>query len=203
MAGVFVVIEGIDGSGKTTALNMIKGLLKEQGAEVIAVRQPGGTPLAEKIRNLVIDYSSEEILTDKSEYLLMLAARQQLVSNVIAPALAEGSIVISDRHDWSSYAYQGFKETSLIEFASLEPDLVIYMDKEVSLATNAITSRNNLVCRFETTHKLQLASDRYNELLNLDDKTHLIINANDFNSCRYTNGIKLAVKLIMKKYLGA
>ena len=107
MNGKFIVLEGLEGAGKTTALNTVIAQLKALGVtDLVFTREPGGTPLAEKLRNL-IKYETEEPVTDKAELLMLYAARIQLIENIIKPALAQGKWVIGDRHDLSSQAYQG------------------------------------------------------------------------------------------------
>lgn len=137
MNGKFIVLEGLEGAGKTTARQAVVEQLHKQGIhDLVFTREPGGTPLAEKLRHL-IKHESEEPITDKAELLMLYAARIQLVENVIKPALAQGKWVLGDRHDLSSQAYQGggrqldrkllntLKETILGDF---EPDFTIYLD---------------------------------------------------------------------------
>lgn len=103
--GKFVVLEGPDGSGKTTQLALLQRYLEAKGLEVVVVREPGGTVVGEGIREL---FKNNFGLTDPvAEVLMMLAARQQLYTEIIAPALAKGAWVISDRHTPSTFAYQG------------------------------------------------------------------------------------------------
>ncbi|PTT63201.1 dTMP kinase [Stenotrophomonas sp. HMWF003] len=105
-----VSLEGGEGAGKTTAINAIRGALHARGHEVLLTREPGGTPLAERIRALVLTPDAEiaaEPLSAEAELLLVFAARAQHVRQVIEPALRRGCYVISDRFTDSSYAYQG------------------------------------------------------------------------------------------------
>lgn len=134
--GQFIVIEGLEGAGKSTVQGHVVAWLQDKGVSVISTREPGGTPLAEKMRSLVKEVH-EEVLTMEAELLLMYAARVQLVKNRIQPALAAGNWVVGDRHDWSSLAYQGggrgldvrlirqIKQAVLGDFA---PDLILYLD---------------------------------------------------------------------------
>ena len=137
MKGKFIVLEGLEGAGKTTARKAVVEQLNRMGiTDLVFTREPGGTPLAEKLRQL-IKQETEEPVTDKAELLMLYAARIQLVENVIKPALAEGKWVIGDRHDMSSQAYQGggrqldqhllatLKQTVLGDF---EPDFTLYLD---------------------------------------------------------------------------
>ncbi len=104
----FVSLEGGEGAGKTTVLEALRKALRDDGFEVVSTREPGGTPLAEQIRALLLGTSApHEPPAPETELLLMFASRAQHVSEVIAPALARGAWVISDRFTDSSYAYQG------------------------------------------------------------------------------------------------
>lgn len=107
MTGFFITIEGPDGAGKSTQVRLLAEYLREKGLEVVVTREPGGTPLAEKIRNLVLDVS-EEPVAPVTEVLLYAASRAQHVDQLIKPALQRGAVVISDRFVDSSIAYQGF-----------------------------------------------------------------------------------------------
>lgn len=107
MNGKFIVIEGLEGAGKSTAVSYVLDWLRSHGvAQLETTREPGGTPLAEKMRSIVKEVHDEP-LTIQAELLLMYAARVQLVENRIKPALAKGAWVVGDRHDLSSQAYQG------------------------------------------------------------------------------------------------
>ncbi|NBO71015.1 dTMP kinase [bacterium] len=103
---MFITFEGIDGSGKSTQIQFLKTLLEDKGHKVTVLREPGGNIVSEKIRTLLLD--SKEQIEPRSELLLFTAARAQLVSKVIRPALEGGDIVICDRYIDSSVAYQGY-----------------------------------------------------------------------------------------------
>ncbi|BDH46275.1 thymidylate kinase [Salmonella enterica subsp. enterica serovar Choleraesuis] len=140
MNGKFIVVEGLEGAGKTSAQNCLVATLKRHGInDLVFTREPGGTPLAEKLRSLVLDARSEgeEAVTDKAEVMMFYAARVQLVDTVILPALARGAWVIGDRHDLSTQAYQGGGrgiDTQLLTalrtavLGDFAPDLTIYLD---------------------------------------------------------------------------
>lgn len=150
----FIVIEGLEGAGKTSAIQTVIDTLKEQGITNLAfTREPGGTPLAEKLRELIKQGIDGEKVTDKAELLMLYAARVQLVENVIKPALAEGKWVIGDRHDLSSQAYQGggrgldkdlmlsLRNTVLGDF---RPDLTLYLDLDPAIGLARALARGEL-----------------------------------------------------------
>lgn len=106
MKGLFIVMEGPDGSGKTTQINLLKEYLEEAGYGCLITREPGGTVIGEKVRQLILNPEHKE-MSPVTEMLLYAASRAQLVHEVIGPALEEGKIVISDRFVDSSIVYQG------------------------------------------------------------------------------------------------
>lgn len=101
--GKFITFEGIDGAGKSTHIDFVAGLLRQRGYKVVLTREPGGTPLGEKLRDLLL----HEPMHLETEALLMFAARREHLAQVIEPALARGDWVISDRFTDASFAYQG------------------------------------------------------------------------------------------------
>ncbi|PWC22230.1 dTMP kinase [Brenneria roseae subsp. roseae] len=154
MNSKFIVIEGLEGAGKTTARNVVVETLRAYGVQdVIFTREPGGTPLAEKLRELIKQGMANEKVTDKAEVLMLYAARVQLVDNVIKPALANGQWVIGDRHDLSSQAYQGggrgidqqlllsLRDTVLGDF---RPDLTLYLDLPPAIGLQRARARGEL-----------------------------------------------------------
>ncbi|MCC3701264.1 dTMP kinase [Rouxiella badensis] len=154
MKSSFIVIEGLEGAGKTTARDVVVNTLREQDIKDIQfTREPGGTPLAEKLRDLIKQGIEGEPLTDKAEVLMLYAARVQLVENVIKPALARGAWVVGDRHDLSSQAYQGggrgidarlmtsLRDTVLGDF---RPDLTLYLDLPPAIGLQRARARGEL-----------------------------------------------------------
>ncbi len=135
MKGYFLSVEGGDGSGKSTQIKKIEAYLRERGQKVLLTREPGGTPVAEKIRELILD-PANQALTGRAEMLLYAASRAQHVEEKILPALAEGKTVLSDRFTDSSIAYQGFgrglgemvAEVNRIATGGREPDLTIFLN---------------------------------------------------------------------------
>lgn len=153
MSGAFVVIEGLEGAGKSTVISAVSKFIKDKGHDVLCTREPGGTPMAEAIRNCVKqDWQTEEV-TQETELLLMYAARSQLVHNVIKPALNKGQYVIGDRHNLSSLAYQGGgrqvpDETMLqlktMTLGSFAPNFTLYLDIEPKLGLSRARGRGEL-----------------------------------------------------------
>ena len=105
--GKFVTFEGVDGTGKTTQSQLLGQSLKDDGIDVLLLREPGGTDISEQIRNILLD-ASQSNMTAETEVLLFEAARAQIVREVIQPALARGTWVICDRFMDSTVAYQGY-----------------------------------------------------------------------------------------------
>lgn len=156
LAGKFIVIEGLEGAGKSTAISYITKWLSLQNmptSHITYTREPGGTQLAEHMRNIVkMDVDGEE-LQDKAELLLMYAARVQLVEHVIKPAQNKQHVVIGDRHNWSSLAYQGggrgidsqliedIKQVSLGDFSA---DFTLYLDIDPELGLSRARGRGEL-----------------------------------------------------------
>lgn len=141
----FITLEGIDGAGKTTHLAWLAEKLRARGAEVVITREPGGTPLGEKLRELLL----AQPMHIETEALLMFAARREHLDQVIQPALARGAWVVSDRFTDASFAYQcggrGIAEARLRILedwvqAGLQPDLTLLFDIEVSVAMQRVTA---------------------------------------------------------------
>jgi len=154
--GRFITLEGIEGVGKTTNIEFLRELLEQKGIDVLVTREPGGTPLAEEVRDVLLK-ARDESMDPITESLLIFAARTQHVSTVIQPALNEGRWVLCDRYTDATYAYQGGGRgvalatlERLAEFAqgSLWPDLTIYLDAPVDKALARIANRQP--DRFET-----------------------------------------------------
>lgn len=150
--GRFIVVEGLEGAGKTSAIHTIQQWLNEHQIPFISTREPGGTPLAEQIRTLVKQVKDEKVAPE-TELLLMYASRVQLVKTVIQPALQQGIWVVGDRHDLSSRAYQGGGrqlDESLINsirqvvLGDLTPDLTLYLDIDPAIGLQRAQARGEL-----------------------------------------------------------
>lgn len=133
--GKFIVIEGLEGAGKTTAITMINDYLQARSLSNIQTREPGSTKLGEQIRNVI--KNSEDNIDPYAELLLLYAARVQLLQQIIIPALAAGDWVISDRFELSTWAYQGggrgidyavIEQLSAIFLHGFTPDLIFFLD---------------------------------------------------------------------------
>jgi dTMP kinase len=155
-AGVFITLEGIEGVGKTTNMAFIQDYLQSHQVGLTVTREPGGTPLAEQIRALLLT-NNEESLNDEAELLLVFAARAQHLSQLIKPALAQGSWVLSDRFTDATYAYQGGgRGLSMQMIADLEntvqgtlrPDLTLLLDVPVETGL-ARAGQRGVLDRFE------------------------------------------------------
>ncbi|AWP33290.1 dTMP kinase [Pantoea sp. PNT01] len=154
MNSKFIVIEGLEGAGKTTARDAIVATLRARGInDLVFTREPGGTPLAEQLRTLVKQGIEGEQVTDKAELLMLYAARVQLVETVIKPALARGAWVIGDRHDLSSQAYQGGGrglDSELMQtlrdavLGDFRPDLTLYLDVTPDIGLQRARARGEL-----------------------------------------------------------
>jgi dTMP kinase len=148
--GKFITFEGLDGCGKSTQLKKLAAVLRSQGLSVVVTREPGGTPTAEKIRQLVLDTRTDG-LAPLAELALMFASRAQHIKEVIQPAVAEGRIVLCDRFTDSTEAYQGSGRKlgtqpvlalHRILCGNLQPDLTILMDSDVSTSVERARRRN-------------------------------------------------------------
>lgn len=155
--GLFITLEGTEGSGKSTQIAVIKAHMEAKGHKVVCLREPGGTPIAEEIRTLLKTPRKDDNMCDKTELLLMYAARAQLVETVIKPLLSAGTDVICDRHDLSSVAYQGggrgmnmddINAVRKVVLGNFRPDLTIVIDLDPKIGMQRARNRGELD-RFE------------------------------------------------------
>jgi dTMP kinase len=154
---IFISLEGIDGSGKTTIAKIVKDKLVQKGFDVLLTREPGGEPISEKIRELVLDPENSE-MTAWTEALLYIASRKQHLDQVIIPALKKGTIVISDRFMDSTTVYQGFArklgitdvdEIQNIVIGPAIPDITLFFDISPEEAKVRLDLRNSASDRLE------------------------------------------------------
>jgi dTMP kinase len=156
MSGLFITLEGPEGAGKSTNRDYLAALLREHGVDVVLTREPGGTPLAERIRELLLAPADEPMASD-TELLLVFAARAQHLQQVVRPALTRGAVVLCDRFTDATYAYQGggrgvpAERIALLEDfvqGALRPDLTLVFDLPVEVGLARAAARGRLD-RFE------------------------------------------------------
>lgn len=182
--GQFIVVEGIEGAGKSSAISVIKQVLSEHNIEFINTREPGGTPLAESLRDIVKSANHEETLTQETELLLMYASRSQLLANRILPALDKGVWVIGDRHDLSSRAYQGggrgfddelMDTIAKVTMKDFTPQLTLYLDISPELGLSRAQARGELdrieLEKIEFFHRVR---NKYLEIALADDNIKIV-----------------------------
>lgn len=204
-SGKFIVIEGLEGAGKSTAVAILTQCIQDAGHSVVNTREPGGTAMAEAIREVVKHDWQDENVTVEAELLLMYAARAQLVQNVILPNLAKGSWVLGDRHDMSSQAYQGggrqidqdmIENLRTITLKNFKPDFTLYMDVEPKEGLKRARGRGELdrieqedISFFERTR------NRYLVLAQQDPNCVVI------NTMQSMQAVHLDVELAIKQFL--
>lgn len=153
---MFISFEGTEGVGKTTLIQKLHQHFQQKGIDVVLTREPGGTPLAEQIRSLLLSVNHDEKMANDTELLLMYAARAQHLENVIIPALNAGKVVLCDRFSDSSFAYQcagrGLSPEKLQllnqNFVSKMPDITFWLDAPIELGMTRARERGALD-RFE------------------------------------------------------
>jgi dTMP kinase len=185
---MFITFEGGEGSGKSTAIRKIVAELQKEGHQVVLTREPGGTPISEEIRNVILDKKNTE-MDPRTEALLYAASRRQHIVQKILPALKEGKIVISDRYLDSSLAYQGgarglgidaVLNMNLFATEGLEPDLTLLFDIQpeeglARIAANSGREVNRLdVEKLSFHHKVR---DAFLSLAKRFPKRYFIIDA--------------------------
>ncbi|ATY81140.1 dTMP kinase [Aeromonas veronii] len=201
----FIVIEGLEGAGKSSAVRYVTDYLQRHGINRIeCTREPGGTPLAERMRAIVKEVHDER-LTIEAELLLMYASRVQLVETRIKPALANGVWVVGDRHDLSSQAYQGggrgidaqligaIKQAVLGNF---KPDLTLYLDIDPALGLQRARHRGELDrIELEQLSFFERTRTRYLELAAKDDSIVVI------DAAQTPEQVKAAIEHALDHYL--
>ena len=217
--GVFITLEGIEGSGKTTQLARLAKYLREKGYRVVETREPGGTPLAEQIRGIMLDLPPHrpsehdttrlaEPVTPECETALVLAARAQHVTHVIRPALSEHAIVLCDRFSDSTLAYQGYargldvrilKQFNNVATGGLTPDLTLLFDlpveKGLARRRRHATEQNRL--DRETRQFHNRVRDGFLDLAAHDPNRIKVIDAAEDPDC-----IAIEVASIVNKFFG-
>ncbi len=192
MKGIFITVEGPDGSGKTTQLKLLVQALTDKGYEVVTTREPGGTKVGNSIREVLLSPEHDE-MTARVEMMLYAASRAQNVEQIIRPALSRGAVVVCDRFVDASIAYQGFglgydleQILALNEWATggLKPDLTFLFDLSPSQASSRMKDRGQLdriESRDEAFH--QRVYDGFQSLLAEHPDRMVRINANETIEC--------------------
>ncbi len=186
MSGLFITFEGPEGAGKSTNLTVFAQALRKQGCDPLLTREPGGTPIAERIREVLLSMHEEPMHAD-TELLLMFAARAQHLNGLIRPALVAGQLVISDRFTDATYAYQGggrgidpqrIAELENWVQGDLRPDLVIVFDVPVEVGMARARARSELD-RFELEHQtfFEAVRNTYLQRAAADPQRYRIVDA--------------------------
>ncbi len=186
MSGIFITLEGGDGSGKSTQSRLLAEWCEQQGREVVFSREPGGTPLGEQLREIVLH--STGYMTPRTEALLYAADRAQNIATVVRPALERGAVVIQDRYIDSSVAYQGagrvlgateIRDLSMWATESLVPDLTVVLDLDPAAGRTRLDASRTRFDRLEA-EKLefhQLVRGAYLEMAAADPERFLVLDA--------------------------
>ncbi len=203
--GLFITFEGVDGSGKTTQLNLLKNYLEEKGFDCEATQEPGALSFGKKIRDIILN--SEENISDNAELFLFLADRAQHADNFIRPNLNRGKAVLCDRYVDSTLAYQGYGRNRNIELlrrlndmavSGIMPDLTLLYDVSEE---NAIKRLNRQKDRMELSGAefYRKVKNGYLMLQKEEPQRIKIINANNPIDIVYNNTKELADELILRK----
>ena len=182
--GLFVVVEGVEGAGKSTQVERLATWLQSRGTPVVRAREPGGTPVGEAVRDVLLDREELRIGAE-SELLLMLAARAAFVRDVVRPALDRGEVMVADRFETSTFAYQGFgrrlpldevRRLNTFATGGLRPDLVLILDLPVAEGRARQKSSGKADDRIEAagTEFLERVAEGYRELARHDDRALLV-----------------------------
>ena len=154
----FFSLEGIDGSGKSTQIDMLIAALTAEGYSVVKLREPGGAKISERVREILLDASFKGVMADKTELLLYNAARAQVIHEIIRPALEAGKVVIADRFAWSTFAYQGYarglgadlvQRLTEITCSGCFPELTVVLDIDVERGRARTAKRGEAPDRLE------------------------------------------------------
>lgn len=183
---MFITLEGPEGSGKSSQLPALAEFLRAQGHDVICTREPGGTKIGDQIREVLVRMDNVE-LHPRTEILLFLSARAQLVEELVLPSLADGKIVICDRYGDSTLAYQGYghgldleKLRMMLEFATngLKPDLTILLDVDVMVGLKRKKAKDewNRLDAYEISFH-ERVREGYHRLAEQDKKRWRIVDA--------------------------
>lgn len=200
--GRFITFEGIDGAGKSTHIGFVTGLLEDAGKSVVSTREPGGTKLGEKLRELLL----HEKMDLETEALLMFASRREHIAQVIEPALARGDWVLSDRFTDASFAYQGGGRGLPIEklgrlehwvHPHLQPDLTLLFDVPLEVARERLDATRNLD-KFESEEAAFFERCRNEYLRRATENPGRIV---VIDSTRSIDEVRIALRAALEKLL--
>lgn len=173
--GKFIVVEGLEGAGKSTALALIQQELINRGIDVITTREPGGTEIGEGVRQWIKSRALREPLDSRAELLLVYASRIQLIEHVIRPALSQGTWVLADRFELSTFAYQGggrqldkkmITHLSAFCVGALQPNLTLFLDIPPEIGLKRAMKRGKIDrMEKESMHFFKRVYDTYHEQL--------------------------------------
>lgn len=206
--GFMIVIDGSNGSGKTTLINEVEKYLKLKGLDVILTREPGGTPIGEKIREIILDPSTPE-MCDMSELMLFGAGRAQHIQEKIKPALDEGKIVISDRFDAATFSFQHYargidlttiKAINDLALNGFKPDMNIILDLDPAEGLKRVMQRGEGLDRLEDAKAEFLMKARNGYLSQAKEQPNMfeVIDASQTKECVLQDVINIIDSLLEK-----
>ncbi len=203
--GVFITFEGFEGSGKSTQIGLLCSYIKRLGYEVTPLREPGGTPVGEAVRRVLLDVTYEDIKPEV-ETLLYMASRAQLARDKIIPALQEGRVVICDRFLDSTIAYQGYgggvdvkkiKGIGMFSVAGIRPDLTILLDVKPERGLERLKEKDRIERKPITYHRK--VREGYLRIAKLHPRRFIIIEAEQEKDS-IQSIIRKAVRDVLKRY---
>lgn len=209
MKGIFITVEGTDGSGKSTQINLLMEYLKSKGCDILFTREPGGTHISEKIREIILDVNNKE-MTGITETLLYAASRAQHVEEKIIPAVNAGKIVICDRFVDSSIAYQGaarglgsdvIMQVNKFALNGIVPDITLFFD--ISPEKGILRKKNERELDRMELEKLDFHKKvyyGYKKLCMMYPKRIKVINADDTVECVHNNVVNIIDELLKGRY---
>lgn len=203
--GKLIVIEGLEGAGKSTAVHTVLDLLSQKNINTLTTREPGGTAIGEILRSIIKNIEYKDVLDDRSELLLLYTARIQLVEQVIKPALKQGSWVVADRFELSSLAYQGGGrglDQNMIQNLSdfcldgFKPDLTLYLDitPEIGMKRASLRGQFDRIEQ-QSIDFFNRVYDTYTHYIKADPKGVII------DASRSVQEVQHAIQKVMNQFL--
>lgn len=209
--GLMLVCDGSNGAGKTTVIQRIEKFVSDQGLEVVLTREPGGTEISEKIREIILDTNNRG-MSDITELLLFAASRAQHVSEKLKPAVERGAVVICDRFDAATFSFQHFargldfdtiKTINDIAKGDFEPDMNIILDLDPAIGLERVKGRGGNLDRMEDEKMAFLVAARngYLTQAQASPKTFTVIDASQAPDTVANNVLDCVAKLLNEKGL--